>query len=498
MKRLYLFFIFVLVFFLSCQEQNRNDNLEKKEIEINNMSEEILDELVLEEDDQSKNSIETFLDIESLFPGKIAVEKKDSNLDLDAADEQFIILIDELNLITVVVADFNKITRQYFVAWEIRLPLIYNSDFLMAEQDVLGFKHNYELIMSGTTITNNNALYIFKKTAPPKGIHIYYKTIFSYETTGTVELITKSRSLDYIESRKDSDKAYDVLVEKTNYIDENTIAIIKEKWVWDRRNNLYIQESSETTEQKINVKEKLTAILRGNKSDFKDFISGEWYLKDDKEEIQNIVIIDGKRDVVILQYKDGIEQYDITRTRRVYQQLKIFLKNSEVSTLPRQLVITLNSTDEINVKIADDIFWNGDYTRLNSDVKHSLLSNTNTDINKDVPFTGIYKNVLYSLNFSFPEYKKIHSENGTIEEGIFSLLELSNGEMIVQFKANSDIRSEFKITNYQLTYSEQQLDAQAIRTIKLHEGVLTTHGIEIKSDKDPLRFEQTEVMNNEQ
>ena len=31
------------------------------------------------------------------------------------------------------------------------------------------------------------------------------------------------------------DKAYDIAVEKTNIINENTIAITKENWAWDKR-----------------------------------------------------------------------------------------------------------------------------------------------------------------------------------------------------------------------------------------------------------------------
>lgn len=490
-KYLSLILLFVV---LSCQESGRDDKLETKEIEIKEFQE---PKQVIIEENIVNSSIETFLDIETLYPGKFAVEKKDSNMDHDTAIEQFIILIDELNLITIVVADFNKITREYFPAWEKQLPLIYNADFLMTEQDVLAYKRNLELVISGTTITNKNALYIFQKTAPPKGIHIYYKTIFSNESSGTVELVTQSRSLDYNESRKDSDKAYDVLVEKSNMLNENTIVVIKENWAWDKRKNIFVKESSDTIEQKINVKEKLTALYTGSKVNFIKFISGEWYLEGKTNDDGKIIIIDQNKNQVVLKYEDGVEEYNIYRSWKSFQKLTLNLKNRDITTIPKQFNITLNSTDQFTITNNNPTAWDGQYTRLNNEIKDELISNTNTEIKKDIPFTGIYKNVLYSINFSYPEYSKISPEDGTIEEGLFTFLELNNNLLVLQLKAKTNLRSVYNITNYLFTYSEQKLDSQAIRTIKIHEGVLTTHGIEVKSNKTPMRFEQTEVISNE-
>lgn len=498
MRKLF-FFIILIIILSSCKESSRDDKLQEKKIELK----EYLDTTssIINEEPLNR-SIETFIDIDKLYPGKIAVEKKDSNLDLDEATEQFILLIDELNLVTIIVADFNKITRDYFVAWEVRLPFIYNSDFSMTELDVLAYKHNMELVVSGTTITNNNALYIFRKTAPPKGIHIYYKTIFSYESTGTVELIIQNRSLDYNEnsSKKESDKAYDIAVEKTNFINENTIAITKENWAWDKRRNIFIRENSETTEQKINVKEKLRNVYYGKKSDFLKFINGDWLLTASDPTKNKIIMIEPDNNRIYLKYKDGFEEYRISSYWQSFKKLRINVKNLDVSTIPYYFDLTLDSTDTFTITPPPKklpTIWDGKYTRLNSEIKSTLISETNTEIKKDIPFTGIYKNVLYSLNFFYPDYTKTDSIDGTVVEGIFSLLEIDSGLQILQLKAKSELRSVHNITNYKLTYTEQKLDSQAIRTIKIHEGVLTTHGIEIKSDVDPIRFEQTEVISND-
>jgi len=492
MRNLNLLLVVLTLTLASCNKSYRDDNLEKKNIEIK----EIQDPAEIKKSEEKLNkSIETFLEIENLFPGKIAIEKKDANLDLDPAMEQFIVLIDELNLVTIVVADFNVITREYFVAWEKRLPLIYNSDFLLVEQDVLGYMHNQELVISGTTITNNNGLYIFTKTAPPKGIHIYYKAIFEYESSGTVEIVTKSRSLDYNESRKDTDKSYDILIEKTNILNENTVAIVRENWVWDRRRTVFFKEKSETFEQKINTKEKLRAIYTGSKNDFINFIHGEWILENGKNDYKIIII--ENNDSVILKYNDGVEEYKISRSWKSFQKLTINLENIDVSTIPLQFNITLNSTDEFVIANKVPTVWDGNYTRMNNEIKNRLISQVNTDIKSNIPFTGIFKNVSYSLNFTYPEYSKTDSANNILESGIFSLLKLEDNSYILQLKAKTKLRSEFITTNYKLLYSEQKLESQIIRTIKIHEGILTTYGIEEKPDLDQIRFEQTEVISSE-
>ncbi|QEN06175.1 pallilysin-related adhesin [Thiospirochaeta perfilievii] len=496
MVKRHFLILLTLLLMISCKESNRDDKLEKKEIEIKEITN-IKEKKIV--DEKLNKSIETFIDVDQLYPELTAVEKKDSNLDLDESIEQFIILIDNLNLVTILVADFNKITREYFVAWEVRLPFIYNSDFSMSEQDILAYKHNMELVVSGTTIANNNALYIFRKSAPPKGIHIYYKTIFSYETTGTIELITPNRSLDYNESRKESDIPYSVAVEQTNIINENTIAITKENWVWDKRRNIFFRESAETTEQKINVKEKLRNVYYGNKNNFLKFINGEWLSKGLDPQENRIIIIDSKNDKVLFKYKDGVEEYYIYSFYQSFKKLIINLRNSDVSTIPYKLYFTLDSTDSFTITPPSNTstLWDGSYNRINNVIKSSLISDTNIDIKKEIPFTGIYKNVAYTLNFSYPDYTKTDSITGAIEEGTFELLKLEDDQLILQLRAKSSLRSVYNVKNYQLWYSEQKLESQAIRTIKIHEGVLTTHGIEIKSDVNPIKFEQTEVISNE-
>jgi len=493
--------LLIIFLLLSCEKNSRIDKLEKKEI---NLSPKPTLPLFTPPKDTKKESIDTFLDIESLFPDKIAVKIKDSNLDLDPSIEQFIILVDKNNVITLVVADFNKISRDYFVAWEIDLPFIYNSDFIMTEDDVLGVQHNLELVLSGTTLNGNNALYLFKKTAPPRGINIYYKTIFSYESTGTVELVSKTRDLDYTEKRKSQDKAYDIVVVKTDMLNENTLAIITENWVWDRRRDYFIKENSNIEETKINVKEKLTAIIRGNKSDFKEFLNGEWYHINNDEKVSNIIIIDHNNDTVMFKYIKGVEIYEITRTRKIYQLLKLYLRNKDVPTIPRNISFTLNSTDEMTVSVGDDSYWtddsywNGDYVRLKNDVKTKLISNTNTEIGIEPEFTGLFKNVSYSLNFSYPNYQKIDPIDGTIKDGHFSIIRLSNGLEILQLREKGEHRAEYKETNYKLEYTQQDLDSQIIRTIKISEGTLTTYGIEINPDISTIKLEQTEVLSSEQ
>lgn len=494
MNKLIIYIFITIIILTSCQKENRDDKLEEKKIELKEYSEPALENNFKEDE---VKAVETLINVDELFPGKVAVEKKDSNLDLDTATEQFIVLIDDRNQITLVVVDTNKITREHFVAWKVELPILYNSDFSMTEQDVLGIKHNLELIVRGTTGLNNNALYIFKKTAPPKGIHIYYKTIYSYHSSGTVEIVTINRDLDYNERRKDYGKAYDILVEKTSVVNETTLSITSENWVWDRRRNYFIKESSNTVEEKINVKEKLRTIYTGNKSEFINFISGEWKLDLENSDENRIIIIDYTNNNVIMRYKDGVEQYLINRSWKSYKRLTLNLRNIEVSTIPKQLNITLNSTDNFSIISKTPTAWDGEYTRLSREDKVKLISETNTDIKREAPFTGIFKNVSHSINFSYPEYKKIDVITGQIEEGTFSILELSNKRLVLQLKTQDETNSEFLVTNYDLNYTQQNLESQIIRTIKIHEGRLTTHGIEVKSDQDAIKFEQTEVISNE-
>lgn len=489
MKIAHIFILTIILLLTSCEKQIRNDKLEEKEIELKEYSEPEAEDI--SEEAEEIPSIETVLDLETLFPDKYAVMKKDANLDIDNANEQFIVLTDSSNLVTFVVADFNKITREYFPAWQVDLPILYNSDFTMSEQDVLGIKQNMELVISGSTQKSSNALFVFKKTAPPKGLHIYYKNIFRYDDEGSATLVVKNRDLSYIEKTQDYGKAYDILVEKTNMVNENTISIIAENWVWDRRRNRFFKESSSTTQQKVNVKEKLRAVFQSNKKDFIKYISGEWY-RDGK-----ILIIDYKTETVTLKYEDGVETYDIFRSWKNYQRITFNLRNVEVSTIPLRLNIALNSTDTFTIANKTPTIWDGEYIRLNNELKEDLVSKTNTDIKEEPQFTGVFKNVFYSLNFSYPEYKKTNLVDNSIEEGIFSILKLSNGEQILQLKTKSQVRSEYSVVNYSLNYTEQNLESQVIRTINIHEGVLTTHGIELRPDTEVLKFEQTEVLNNE-
>lgn len=494
------FKIIILIFLLitfSCEDNRRVDKLEEKDIEIKEIK---TTEVIEVEQEVEQPSIETFIDIQSLYPNFTAVEKKDANLDYDAAIEQFIILVDQLNLVTIVVADFNKITREYFVAWEQRLPFVYNSDFLMMEQDILAIQQKLQLVISGTTINNQNGLYIFQKTAPPKGIHIYYKSIFKAESSGSVQISTNQRSLDYSEGKKSTDKAHDIQVVNSNLVNENTLIVITELFSWDRRTNEFVKTSNESIEEKVNTEETLRAVYRTGKQGFINFLDGEWNLTTDDHK-RRMMIIDSKSNRVTLLDDEGQQYFDIVLnySRRYYQKIHLSLRNVDVNSITKLFYITLNSTDKFTITstLKNPTPEAGVYQRVNREFKDNMIAKTNLQIIKEVPFTGIFTNVSYSINFLYPEYSIIDPEAGTVESGVFTLLELDDNQMIIQLNKSDESRVNKSIKNYQITYNEQKLESQIIRTLKMHEGTLTTYGIEVEPDIDPIRFEQTEVISGE-
>lgn len=488
--------IFLLIFF-SCKDTRRVDKLEEKDIEIKEI---VTTETVEVEQEIDQPLIETFIDVQTLYPEFTAVEKKDANLDYDSAIEQFIILVDQLNLVTIVVADFNKITREYFVAWEQRLPFVYNSDFLMTEQDVLAVQQQLQLVISGTTINNQNGLFIFQKTAPPKGIHIYYKSIFAAESAGTVQLAPNQRGLNYLEGKKEIDKAHDIQIVKSNFTNENTINIITENWAWDRRHNKFIKASSKSVEEKVNTQETLRTVYMGSKQNYIDFLDGEWYLNMENDK-SRMILIDSKNNRITLLDSEGQEYYEIVKNKswKNYQKINLKLENIDVNSITKLFYITLNSTDKFTITSTtkNPTPEAGVYQRVNNEFKDNMISITNLQVIKEVPFTGIFTNVSYSINFLYPEYSIIHPEKGTIESGVFSLLELNDGQMVIQLNSSDESRINNTIKNYKITYEEQKLESQIIRTLKMHEGTLTTYGIEAVPDIDPIRFEQTEVISGE-
>lgn len=490
MKRaIYLFFILII---FSCQREGRDDKLEIKEPLFNedsNLESEAPIDVVAPE-----KKIETLINTDKEYPNLVVVDKADLNLDRDTSVEQLIILTDLKGLVTLSIADYNGATKSYTKAWDYTLPVIYNSDFSISEQDILGIQQDLQLVISGTTEDKSNALFIFQKSAAPKGLQIYYKRIFSEVNQGRIDIEEKERSLDYVEKRTNQGEAFGIITEKSKMLDENTLSITTEKWLWDRRKRVFIKSSVSTEEAKINAKERLTQIYRGNKKDFLNFLDGEWYLIKDDNSVDTVLVFDAKNERIFFSYGDGIEIFNFRYFWSSYRTMDITLRSNEVNTLPARIRLTLDDTDAITIveraKYTKAFF--GNYKRLTKEIKRDLISDTNTSIKQASPFTGVYKNVLYSINFTYPNYKKLSPTQGLIEEGVYNILKLSNGVEILQMKSMESV-----VTNYRLKYDEQVLESQIIRTIRIHQGRLTNYGIEVSPDNELIKFEQTEVLSNE-
>ncbi len=367
-----------------------------------------------------------------------------SDLNADSFEDQVIAVKNaQTPFITLIPGIYNPQTTMYEREEEIPTEITQVKTFTFTTLDITGEKIN-TLLYTGFTDNNESIMQAFNGIVEKSGNFSMHK-IIDLKTDGTIfiEDLPRSESYDLGFTKGES---FAVWVYSTdNQASRNSFDQIQTKYVWSADLKEYIKQyETRVTGKKIAAKE-VERILDGNPETFLTFLDGLWYRTSGTNKETRYLFFDKKENDVIFLYESTQEIYTIINRTLRRSGIYMSLTNKSIQNLSRRIDVALLGTDEIRIKLTDDLrmvikeetLWDGTYKKMS---QKTLSQNTNqstvTDFYKQLQ-SG--KNPWYTSDGVKVEFEsskiKIQSEKENIR-ALYSPVTIKN-ETVLQIRSES-------------------------------------------------------------
>lgn len=327
---------------------------------------------------QDESSLTSFIPLKS---DETLIGCLSADINADSFEDQVIAVKNaQTPFITLIPGIYNPQTTVYERKEEITTEIAQVKTFTFTTLDITGEKIN-TLLYTGFTDNNESVMQAFNGISDKSG-KFYMHRIIDLKTDGTVfiEDLPRSESYDLGFTKGES---FAVWVYSTdNQGAQNSFDQIQTKYVWSPDHNEYIKQyETRVTGKKIAAKE-VERILDGNPETFINFLDGLWYRTSGTNKETRYLFFDKKENDVIFLYESTQEIYTIINKTLRRSGIYMSLTNKSIQNLSRRIDVALLGTDEIRIKLTDDLrmvikeetLWDGTYKKMS---QKSLGQNTN-------------------------------------------------------------------------------------------------------------------------
>lgn len=320
------------------------------------------------------------------FPNNLVLQVINSNLDFDRADEQIIVTKDRetsLSNIEIVVIDFNNVDNDYEITWQKETSAVNIRNFNIALEDIVG-DHNLEIICFGINAEGNRTLDVFRKTHPPSGIGLFYTSICSISSDGTIEIDHQERSQAYKLGQRNG-VSFPIITYSKDIDSDNMLDLIKKEYHWKYQEQAYvIRKEVKVPGEKIEEKQ-LQKLFVQDEAAYEQYLDGLWYRPPNNETSDPAsyeMIHFDRRNNLITFYEKGIQEvyrWNSTHKTRIPNSFYLVTHNELVPFIKKQISLYISSMDSIRIIVHDSDFkkssfqWDGAYNRLSENFVASLF-----------------------------------------------------------------------------------------------------------------------------
>lgn len=413
---------------------------------------------------------------------------KNINLDLDADEEQVIIVSPKENKseLKIMILDFNSVRNKYVVTWEKEKKDINYRSFTMHYMDVVG-DHNQELIFTAETSDGNQIFDVYRKTHSPYGIRLYYESIFSLTLKGQIELQEKQRSQAYHLGQKNGISFPIVSYEELP--DSNSMN--KKTFMWNYQDNKYIKAFDENIPIKLLEEQKLNQVFFNDPKAYISFLSGQWNNVNSQD---YIIRFDIENSEIILFTDDILETYKWYSFNfyALNKTIDISARNDSVQFITKRFLIKIQNVNRISIEIRDrdnprDVNQlNGIYTRISDQHIDSTIVTPKPE-NTNITLIGEYLDTNSSLSFENNTFTLKKDDN--ISNGIYSIYNF-NGNSILELRSLDKNSQYVEINQYKIDFISNTINNQIVNKIVIIKGVVTADFFQ-SFGEDPLNYVQT-------
>ncbi len=404
------------------------------------------------------------------------------NLDVDQVDEQIIVFKrrdDPSDRIRLLIADFDTIRNTYIPSWEGSTQATNLRTFAVYTDDLTG-DHNPEIMAFGMDSEGMQTLDIFRRTSSPTGIGLFFESIGTFRSDGSIEIEEVDRSQAY-HTVQTLGTSFPVAVYTRNLESDNVLDLLKTTYHWSFPEGTYLEGETEEIPGAQIEEQQLSSLYQGSVADFERFLSGPWYLalNDDTREVGDLVFFDTEQRRIVFYRTDSQESYvwnDSHKTLyRTGPGLWVNIVNEAFRAVRKQVSISVLTANSLSVSFTEDDEWSGTYRRLTPSLQQSFLKNESLVSAQNVPdLQGVFENDS-GMEMFFASPRFVLRENGEELAGGFSLFRVP--EPIMELKVLNEDGLVQQRRTYSVDLTEQTRGEQILRRLTLKPVALEIRGV---------------------
>lgn len=413
-----------------------------------------------------------------LSNGETLVGTLEMDIDGDGADDQInMVKTASSPYIVLIVGLYEPKTGSYVRSNFIATQITQMKTFACTSMDVLG-NHKNALVYQGITDSGNVVLKIFMGSRNRAG-EFLLSPIGDFEADGTIFIQQTPRSESY-ELSQTKGESFPVWVytseQKKINSESSQLDQIQTMYSWNEDEQAYVATKTlRVSGNRIAAKE-LARIQDGTVATFGKFLDGLWYKTENTGSSIRYISFDYSNAEIIFEYEDSEEVYSWLKSTLRRNGIYFSAVNKSIENLQRRFDISLVSTDEIKIKLQDDVRmlinestqWDGNYKKFVSrDVKKESKTKQSECIERIISQGTWETNDSTILKFADGAY----TANGktSYDSGRYTDNEIA-GSTLLQFRSLHEVPF-FKGSYIPAFQSEKDKD-----TVLLYSAVISPEG----------------------
>ena len=422
-----------------------------------------------------------------LSNGETLVGTLEMDIDGDGADDQInMVKTTSSPYIVLIVGLYDSKTGTYTRSNYLATQITQMKTFACTSMDVIG-NHKNSLVYQGVTDSGNVVLKIFEGTRNKNGEFVL-KPIGDFEADGTIfiQQTPRPESYELSQSRGASFPVWVYTSDTKNLGSDSTqLDQIQTMYEWSEDTHSYVATRTlRVSGNRVAAKE-LARIQDGTVATFGKFLEGLWYKTENTGSNIRYISFDYANSEIIFEYEDSEEVYSWLKSTLRRNGIYFSAVNKSIENLQRRFDISLVSTDEIKIKLQDDVRmlinestqWDGNYKKFTAKEPERAVATPQAEcIARLIEQENWEANDHTILKFSETNY--VATGKTSYDSGRFTTNEIT-GSTLIQFRSAHEL--PFFKENYLPSFqSEKDRD-----TILLNPVVISPEGF-YKEQNAPL------------
>ncbi len=413
-----------------------------------------------------------------LSNGETLVGTLEMDIDGDGADDQInMVKTTSSPYIVLIVGLYDSKTGTYTRSNYLATQITQMKTFACTSMDVIG-NHKNSLVYQGVTDSGNVVLKIFEGTRNKNGEFVL-KPIGDFEADGTIfiQQTPRPESYELSQSRGASFPVWVYTSDTKNLGSDSTqLDQIQTMYEWSEDTHSYVATRTlRVSGNRVAAKE-LARIQDGTVATFGKFLEGLWYKTENTGSNIRYISFDYANSEIIFEYEDSEEVYSWLKSTLRRNGIYFSAVNKSIENLQRRFDISLVSTDEIKIKLQDDVRmlinestqWDGNYKKFTAREPERAVATPQAEcIARLIEQENWEANDHTILKFSETNY--VATGKTSYDSGRFTTNEIT-GSTLIQFRSAHEL--PFFKENYLPSFqSEKDRD-----TILLNPVVISPEG----------------------